>query len=104
MSFYIKETKDIKEASDRMSKILDAKYSKADLHQLVRDIKILNDLDQNKLLNVLQRHESLFDRTLVALKGNIKPSKQLSDKENNAIKDIGKPRWEWPAREAQTLP
>ena len=38
------------------------------------------------------------------LKGNIKPSKPLSDKENNAIKDIGKPRWEWPAREAQTLP
>ena len=47
-----------------MSKILDAKYSKADIPQLIGSIKTLNDLDQKKLLNVLQRHESLFDGTL----------------------------------------
>ena len=74
--------KDIQEASDRMSKILDAKYSKADLKQLVKGIKSINDFEQRQLLNVLKRHESLFDGTLgkwagepykIALKENQKP-------------------------------
>ena len=82
MSFYIKEAEDIQEVSDRMSKILDAKYSKADLKQLVHNIKSINDLEQNMLLNVLKKHESLFDGTLgkwagkpykIALKENQKP-------------------------------
>ena len=68
--------------SDRMSKILDAKYSKADLKQLVKNIKSINDLEQNMLLNVLEKHESLFHGTLgkwagesykIALKENQKP-------------------------------
>lgn len=63
-SFFIKGTRDIKEASNRMLQILDAKYSKADVNKIVSNIKMLNDLEQNKLLSVLERHESLFDETL----------------------------------------
>ena len=68
--------------SDRMSKILDAKHSKADSKQLVKDIKSLNDHEQSQLLNVLKRHESSFDGTLgkwvgepykIALEENQKP-------------------------------
>ena len=63
-SFYIEESESIKNDSDRMSRILDAKYSKADLYEIAKDVNTLDPYDQRKLESVLRKHESLFDGTL----------------------------------------
>ena len=47
-----------------MSCILDAKYSKADLYEIAKDVNTLDPYDQRKLESVLHKHESLFDGTL----------------------------------------
>ena len=54
---------------DRLSKILDAKYSPADLPQLVNEVSTIETDEQQALLKVLQKHESLFDGTLGEWKG-----------------------------------
>jgi hypothetical protein len=47
------------------ARILDAKYSKADLQSVVRDdCKHLIANQQKKLLQLLKKYESLFDGTL----------------------------------------
>ena len=63
-SFYIAETESMKQDVDRMSRILDAKYSKADLYKIAKNVKTLNTEEQAQLEAVLSRNESLFDRTL----------------------------------------
>jgi hypothetical protein len=53
------------DATQRAAQILDAKYSKADLQSVVRDIcKHLSADQQKKLLQLLKKYESLFDGTL----------------------------------------
>jgi hypothetical protein len=53
------------DATQRATRILDAKYSKADLQSVVRDnCKHLSADQQKKLLQLLKRYESLFDGTL----------------------------------------
>jgi hypothetical protein len=48
-----------------VQQILDAKYRKADLQSVVRDIcKHLSSDQQKKLLQLLKKYESLFDNTL----------------------------------------
>jgi hypothetical protein len=52
-------------ATKHVTQILDAKYNKADLQSIVRDkCKHLSTKQQNKLLQLLMRYESLFDGTL----------------------------------------
>jgi hypothetical protein len=48
-----------------MTRILDAKYKKADLQSIVRDnCKHLSANQQKKLLQLLKEYEPLFDGTL----------------------------------------
>ncbi len=59
------ETQSTQEATECVMRILDAKYSKADLQSVVRDnSKHLSANQQKKLLQLLKKHESLFNGTL----------------------------------------
>ena len=61
----IHEPKSTLEATQRVVKILDAKYEKADLNAVVADnCKHLSVPDQEKLLKLLTKFEDLFDGTL----------------------------------------
>jgi hypothetical protein len=52
-------------ATKRVTRILDAKYKKADLQAVVRDnCKHLSADQQKKLLQILKKYELLFDGTL----------------------------------------
>jgi len=66
MEFYIYaiESTTIQEATDRMKRILDAKYEKADLDKTVNDITYLNNEEKSQLLNLLKEYEYLFDGML----------------------------------------
>jgi hypothetical protein len=53
------------DTTKHVTRILDAKYKKADLQSIVRnDCKHLSADKQNKLLQLLKKYESLFDGTL----------------------------------------
>ena len=58
------EPKSTDEATQRLIKIADAKYQKADLQAIASNCIHLNANHQNKLLTVLKEFESLFDGTL----------------------------------------
>jgi hypothetical protein len=59
------EPQSTEEATQRMVRILDAKYEKADLQAVVRDnCSHLNPIQQGKLLELLTEFEPLFDGTL----------------------------------------
>ena len=62
--YYIQDPDSLQGKTDRMSRILDAKYSKADLYKIARDVKTLNNEEQVRLEHVLRSSESLFDGTL----------------------------------------
>jgi transposase InsO family protein len=49
------------EVTTRMTRILDAKYEKADLAKVAADSEHLTNDEQSKLLAVLRRYESIFD-------------------------------------------
>ena len=54
----------VKETARRTTKILDAKYEKANLEEIVTKIKSINDFQKRKLLKLLKKFEGLFDGTL----------------------------------------
>ncbi len=59
------ELQSTQEATKRVTRILDAKYQKADLQLIVKDkCKHLSADQQNKLLQLLTKYELLFDGTL----------------------------------------
>jgi hypothetical protein len=59
------EPQSTQDATERAMRILDAKYSKADLQSVVRDnCKHLSANQQKKLLQLLKKYELLFDGTL----------------------------------------
>jgi hypothetical protein len=59
------EPQSTQEATERAMQLLDAKYNKADLRSIVRDnCKHLKVDQQKKLLQLLMKYESLFNRTL----------------------------------------
>ncbi len=59
------EPQSTQEATKRVTRILDAKYQKADLQAIVRDnCKHLSADQQKKLLQLLKKYELLFDGTL----------------------------------------
>ncbi len=59
------EQQSTQDATQRAMRILDAKYSKADLQSVVKDIcKHLSANQQKKLLQLLRNYELLFDGTL----------------------------------------
>ena len=53
-----------KQTTKRATAILDAKYEKADLDKIVANITTLNSKQKQRLRNLLQKYESLFDGTL----------------------------------------
>jgi len=63
-SFYIGEPKSLTQEADRLSRITDAKYSKANLKDIVTNTKGLNSEQQEQLETLLRKHETLFDGTL----------------------------------------
>ena len=62
--FYVEEPEAVEEANERLKKILDAKYEAADLEEICRDQPELNRDEQDRLLRLLLKYESLFDGTL----------------------------------------
>ena len=58
------ETDALQSATDRIKRILDAKYEKANLDEIVHECSYLTDDEQSKLLKLLKKHEYLFDGTL----------------------------------------
>ena len=80
--FSIRDSVRMQNESKCLKKILDAKYSKANLNQLVCVLNYLNTIMQGKSLTFLRKYESLFDGTLgsyngpdykIELKEGIKP-------------------------------
>jgi hypothetical protein len=68
-SFFVKEPDALHEEADRMSKILDAKYQKADLKNIAEITKGLTEDQKTKLWHFLNKYENLFDKTLGNWKG-----------------------------------
>ena len=54
----------MQEATERMKKILDAKYEAADLPKLVQECDHLNNNEKEKLQQLLDKYKHLFDGTL----------------------------------------
>ena len=76
------ESPSVTEATERIQRILDAKYEPANLKEIVELCKHLNDYQQSQLLELLSKYESLFDGSLghwrgatynVELKPNVSP-------------------------------
>ena len=67
---FIRDPESLEGETDRMSRILDAKCSKADLHQIAKNVKTLNKDEQKNLEKVLKASESSFDGTLDRWEGN----------------------------------
>jgi hypothetical protein len=68
-SFFVKEPDALHEEADKMSKILDAKYQKADLKNIAEITKGLTEEPQTQLWQFLNKYENLFDGTLGNWKG-----------------------------------
>ena len=68
--FYIRESEAVSEATNRIKKILDAKYVKANLEEVAKANEKLKQEEQTKLLALLRKYESLFDGTLGTWKGS----------------------------------
>jgi hypothetical protein len=62
--FYIHEPDSIADATERVKKILDAKYEKANLHEVAQDAEHLSETERQELLRFLQTYEDLFDGSL----------------------------------------
>ena len=70
-SLFIKEPDALVEEADRMSKILDAKYQKADLQHVAQSTKGLTKEQQSKLHQFLVKYENLFDERWAIGRGRI---------------------------------
>ena len=62
--FAIEESANVQQATSRIKKILDAKYEKANLKQIVKSLNYLEKHEQKLLLQVLRKYEDMFDGTL----------------------------------------
>eukprot|EP00978_Attheya_sp_CCMP212_P023065 scaffold69823_cov70-Attheya_sp.AAC.1 len=60
----LSEPANVKEATKRSERMIDAKYEKADLRDCVKQCVHLNIENQQKLYKVLVKYEGLFDGTL----------------------------------------
>ena len=69
-NFSIQESESVKNATSRLKKILDAKYEKADLKQVVKSLEYLKKHEKKSLLKLLQKHETMFDGTLRTYTGS----------------------------------
>ena len=63
-SCFVQDLEIVEEAIERNKNILDAKYEAADFDQIVAESVHLNNKEQQKLLQLLEKYQSLFDGTL----------------------------------------
>jgi len=107
--FAIEESANVQQATSRIKKILDAKYEKANLKQIVKSLNYLAKSEQKLMLQVLRKYEDMFDGTLgdytgseykIELQDNVKPyhakpfpiprvHEETLKKEVNRLVDIG---------------
>ena len=62
-NFTIQESKNIKSTTNRIKKILDAKYEKANLKEITNKLKYLNSGTEVSIYGLLQKHKNMFDGT-----------------------------------------
>ncbi len=67
-SFHVDESQ-LDKDTERLSKILDAKYSPCDINAYVAEQTHLSDTEKHMLLNLMKKYEELFDGTLGEWKG-----------------------------------
>ena len=63
-SYFIHDSPAVEDSTDRVKRILDAKYEKADLSILVEEMTYLSNEEQASMLKLLLQHENLFNGTL----------------------------------------
>ena len=63
-TYHVNDSKSLAEATERVKKILDAKYEPADLQHEVSKCTHLSSEEQSKLLALLNRHRHLLDVSL----------------------------------------
>ena len=63
-AYYVRDSEAVDDATVRLKGILDAKYEAADLEEVIRKTEHLDKEEQQMLLELLQRYESVFDGTL----------------------------------------
>ena len=63
-AYYVPDPEQVEDSSDRLKKILDAKYVPADLRKVADDSAQLTKEQQDKLYECLKKFEDLFDGTL----------------------------------------
>ena len=63
-SFSAKDSEAMTDATDRMKRILDAKYEPADLDAVIEDCDHLTEEEKQPLRQLLEKYKSLFDGTL----------------------------------------
>ena len=64
-AYHVKDKgKAASEATDRIKRILDAKYEPANLEEVAAANSDLTQVEQQKLLNLLRKHKVLFDGTI----------------------------------------
>ena len=81
-SYHVQDSETLEEETERLKRILDAKYSPADLDALTQDMDNLSEDEQTKLKKLLKEYSDLFDGTLghwkdadvnIELKADAKP-------------------------------
>ena len=63
-SYYIPDPGMLDEAAEHLKKILDAKYEAADLEVIAKEASHLESNEQQMLLELLEKHSTLFNGTL----------------------------------------
>ena len=68
-SFYIEEHYTLSEESERIKRILDAKYEPANLEEIASDCKHLDPAEREELHQLLEKYKELFDGSLGKWRG-----------------------------------
>ncbi len=63
-SYHLEDPDGLEEQTDRIRRILDAKYAPADLHEVCREQQHLSPSERDKLCNLLDTYGQLFDGSL----------------------------------------
>ena len=61
--FTIQDSKNVRNATKRIKKVLDTNYEKANLKKIVKHYKYLNNDKQPLILKLLTKHEEMFHGT-----------------------------------------
>ena len=68
-SYQVNDSESVVDATERMKRILDAKYKPANLEEIAKMNSELTPAQQAKLLKLLRKHSILFDGTVGIWKG-----------------------------------